>query len=280
MTTVRQWTGREASVLRAALRLSVRDFAAKLGVDLRTVTKWQARGAAVILRPYMQAVLDTALERASDEAKARFEQSLQSDPSANEPLAGLPWETADLVQRMQASDVSTQTLECLEATVFELCCQYPYRDAGELRREAQRWLGHVGGLLRRPVGLRQHQELLVSAGWLALLVGCLEYDLGMRAAAEATRVAARQLGDEAGYGEIVAWSHEMSAWFALTQGRYTQVVEAAEAGQYADSVHSVRVQLLAQEAKALGRIGDIGAVHGVLERGAHTARRADRQPAL
>jgi hypothetical protein len=51
--------------------------------------------------------------------------------------------------------------------------------------------------------------LLTAAGWLALLVGCVEYDLGLRAAAEATRAAAKRLGAEAGNGEIIAWAHEM-----------------------------------------------------------------------
>ena len=79
MTAVRAWTGREAGALRAAMRLSIRDFAELLGVGVRTVTKWQARGADVCLRPAMQSVLDTALERASDEVRARFELILTVD---------------------------------------------------------------------------------------------------------------------------------------------------------------------------------------------------------
>ncbi|HEV2928454.1 MAG TPA: XRE family transcriptional regulator, partial [Propionibacteriaceae bacterium] len=121
--------------------------------------------------------------------------------------------------------------------------------------------------LFRPVGLKQHQELLTVAGWLALLVGCVEYDLGMRAAAEATRVAALQLATEGGNGEIAAWAWEMSAWFALTQGRYGQVVDAAQAGQATVGHRLAAVQLLAQEAKARGRMGDLDGVHAVLDRG-------------
>ncbi|MGH3870335.1 MAG: hypothetical protein ACRDSR_02265 [Pseudonocardiaceae bacterium] len=75
MTTVSRWTGREAKLLRVALRLSVRDFAARLGVGVRTVNKWEARQADITPLPYMQEVLDTALARASDEAKARFADS-------------------------------------------------------------------------------------------------------------------------------------------------------------------------------------------------------------
>jgi hypothetical protein len=69
---VRHWTGREAKALRAAVRLSVRDFAEQLGIGARTVSKWEARGPGVSLRPAMQAVLDATLERASHQAKARF----------------------------------------------------------------------------------------------------------------------------------------------------------------------------------------------------------------
>jgi tetratricopeptide (TPR) repeat protein len=79
MTAVRVWTGREARALRAALRLSIRDFAELLGVGVRTVTKWQARGEDVCLRPVMQSVLDTALARSSDEVRARFELILTTE---------------------------------------------------------------------------------------------------------------------------------------------------------------------------------------------------------
>jgi len=67
-----QWTGQEARALRRALRLSVRGFADHLGFAPRTVAKWEAGGAAICPRPDSQAALDTALERADDEVKARF----------------------------------------------------------------------------------------------------------------------------------------------------------------------------------------------------------------
>jgi len=178
-----------------------------------------------------------------------------------------PWQTAELLHRMQASDTTPGTLDSLHATIAELCCEYPYRDAAELRADAHGWLQQVAKLLRKPVGLRQHTELLVAAGWLALLIGCLEYDLGMRVAAESTRAAARQLGDEAGHNEIVGWTYEMSAWFALTQGRYRDVVTIAQAGQNAAAGHSVEVQLIAQEAKARARMSDTAELAAALERG-------------
>ncbi|MFF0151085.1 multiprotein-bridging factor 1 family protein [Micromonospora sp. NPDC005203] len=178
-----------------------------------------------------------------------------------------PWETAELLHRMHANDAAPATIETLQATVTELSCQYGWRDARELRAEGQGWIREVVRLLHRPTGLRQHQELLVCAGWLALLVGCVEYDLGMRAGAEATRTAARQLGDEAGHTGITGWSWEMAAWFALTQSRHGAVLAASRAGQRAAGRQGVTVQLIAQEAKALARIGDAPAVREALDRG-------------
>ncbi|WP_405070384.1 helix-turn-helix domain-containing protein [Kribbella sp. NBC_01510] len=181
-------------------------------------------------------------------------------------LDEVPWQTAELVQRMQASDTTPHTLEILRSTVEDLCCQYSRRDALELREEAHAWLDHVGGLLMRPVGLKAHQELLVAGGWLALLAGCVEYDLGLRAAAESTRTAALQLGLEAGHPEIAGWGHEMTAWFALTQGRFRRAIAAAQQGQAVAKTSSVHVQLIAQEAKARARLREAG-LQGLLESG-------------
>jgi transcriptional regulator with XRE-family HTH domain len=75
---VQRWTGVESRALRLALRLSVRDFAAGLGVGFRTVAKWEAAGAKITPRPEMQEALDTALARAPDETKIRFSLLLRS----------------------------------------------------------------------------------------------------------------------------------------------------------------------------------------------------------
>ena len=72
MTVVGQWTGQEASALRQALRMTIRDFAEHLGVAERTVAKWEAGRSAMVPVPVMQAALDTVLARASDDAKGRF----------------------------------------------------------------------------------------------------------------------------------------------------------------------------------------------------------------
>lgn len=77
MVSVGRWTGREAGLLRQVLRMSVRVYAAHLGVGIRTVSKWERFGTSTTPWPDTQAILDTALARADAAAQARFEQLLQ-----------------------------------------------------------------------------------------------------------------------------------------------------------------------------------------------------------
>src|SRR6266516_5024342 len=72
---------------------------------------------------------------------------------------------------------------------------------------------------------------------------------------------------EADHAEIQAWAHEIRAWMNLTSGDYHGVIAAAQAGTEAAPVHSVTVQLAAQEAKAWARIGDRRQTEVTLDRG-------------
>lgn len=78
---------------------------------------------------------------------------------------------------------------------------------------------------------------------------------------------AASLGQEADHAVISAWSQELTCWFALTQGRHRQVIEAARVGREMAPDASVAVQLAGQEAKAWARMGDRRQVELALERG-------------
>jgi tetratricopeptide (TPR) repeat protein len=58
--------------------MSVRDFAAKLGVAPRTVSYWEARGSAITPLPETQEILDAALAAAAPAAQQRFQSQLGS----------------------------------------------------------------------------------------------------------------------------------------------------------------------------------------------------------
>jgi tetratricopeptide (TPR) repeat protein len=176
-------------------------------------------------------------------------------------------DTHELVQRIRQSSVNDSTLDALNLTVEQLCCDYVSASPHELIATSRDWLSQLTRLLDERLTLVQHREVLDAAGWLALLIGCLEYDLGEARAAEATRKAALSLGTEAGNAAVVGWAHEMRAWFSLTSGRYREVIAAAQAGQDAAPGRSVAVQLLGQEAKAWARMGNQRNVVKALEKG-------------
>ncbi len=72
MTTVQRWSGIEVRALRAAKRMSIREFAAHLGVSERMISKWEAGQEKIHPRPINQAALDTCLSRCDPDTRARF----------------------------------------------------------------------------------------------------------------------------------------------------------------------------------------------------------------
>jgi transcriptional regulator with XRE-family HTH domain len=76
------WTGREAKILRDALRLSQRDFASRLGVSRTTVGEWEKRGEDITLSTDSQALLDTLLTMANLQEQDRFAQGLDENRHA------------------------------------------------------------------------------------------------------------------------------------------------------------------------------------------------------
>jgi transcriptional regulator with XRE-family HTH domain len=72
VTTVQRWSGVEVRALRSAKRMSLREFAAHLGVSERMISKWEAGREAIHPRPVNQAALDTVLARCDPDTRARF----------------------------------------------------------------------------------------------------------------------------------------------------------------------------------------------------------------
>jgi transcriptional regulator with XRE-family HTH domain len=73
VTGIVRWTGLEASALRQARRMSVREFAAHLGVNDAAVSNWERRGDLARLRYHTQEILDTDLAMAPAGVRERFD---------------------------------------------------------------------------------------------------------------------------------------------------------------------------------------------------------------
>lgn len=85
MNPADEWTGRTASALQAALRMSNEGFAAHLGIGVRTVASWHQKPD---LRPRseMQQVLDRAYEQVGDAERARLTGIVPAETSAEPRL--------------------------------------------------------------------------------------------------------------------------------------------------------------------------------------------------
>jgi hypothetical protein len=100
------------------------------------------------------------------------------------------FDTMDLDRMVMVSDLGQGTIDTLQEAADLLCRAYPSASAPELRARTKQRLSYITRLIGGRLTLDQHRELLVTAGWLALLLGCLHYDLGEREQAETARRAA------------------------------------------------------------------------------------------
>lgn len=157
--SVRQWTGHEAGLLRQALRMSVRAYAAHLGVGIRTVSKWEKLGTSTCPWPDTQAILDTALARSDTTVQARFEQSLGMSPGRR------PSRTPSLT----IADHETWT-EDLERIVVCLDRQ----DFAFAATLLERWLGPAQAHDLDNRGLYLYGRSLALSGDLRRLQGTLQ----------------------------------------------------------------------------------------------------------
>jgi transcriptional regulator with XRE-family HTH domain len=199
--------------------------------------------------------LAEALDRVLDSGGALA--AIAEVPTAPSPAALADVELIELARQAGTSDLAAGTLELLDAAVDRMCRSYPADDPAELSERAARHLRYVTRLLAGRVTLAQHRELLVIAGWLAALIACACFDVGDTHPAETARVMAGQFGAQAGHGELIAWSFEISAYFALVEGRYRDTVALSEAGlEHTGTATSAAVQLALQAARGYARMGD------------------------
>jgi hypothetical protein len=179
VTVVGQWTGQEASALRQALRMTIRDFAEHLGVAERTVAKWEASGSAMVPVPVMQAALDTVLARASDDAKGRFAMLLAAtrDP-AKSPGSAAVLGAATLVGPAPVPRrLDPEAIRRLRTILLEYARIDNLLGPAHLLDLVALHLNFIGELLTIATG-HVRTELLTVGSWYAEFAGWLYQDAG------------------------------------------------------------------------------------------------------
>lgn len=285
MTTVERWTGREARLLRQALRLSVRGFADYLGVSVRTISKWEAGGASRVPRPDYQAVLDTTLSRATDEQRARFTETaglvdrsapddarsldLLDSPVAGSgltPLAEAPWlprlNVGQLRELSQTLDEAGQLADAELAQYFEgklAASQARDGDRGpvEALPSALSVIAAIETSARR-VSLAVRRELLCLAARGSEFAGWLYRDGGDYAQATYWYDRAAEWAQEAGSAPLqgyVLLRRSQMAYDVRDGLRTLTLAQAAQDGPWQLPVR-MRAEVAQQEALGLAMTGE------------------------
>lgn len=172
-----------------------------------------------------------------------------------------------MIQEMDRTDIGSGTIEGLYTLFDKLCRDYPSGDVLELRQRLKRLFAKIIQLRRGRMNFAQNKELVALCGWVTALLACVEWDMNQREAAETAQSATARFAGEIGHAELTAWSYEMQAWFALTEGRYSDVTRIAGAGQAIGGENSAIVQLLMQEARGWARLGNRHAAESAMDRG-------------
>ncbi|APE38892.1 hypothetical protein BOX37_31040 [Nocardia mangyaensis] len=275
---VGEWTGREARALRDAKRMSIREFAAHLGVHERLVSKWEAGGARVRPRPVNQAALDTSLARSDDVVRARFSTLLAPAGDADllafvdagikgtvpemmserELIMAAAHEASEHAAAAESTNVGATTLAQLDADVRRIANEYVHAAPAPMMVEMLRVRRRVYRLLdgqQKPVDT---SHLYLLAGTLSGLLANASTDLGYLDAAGEQIRAAWAYAELSGHNGLRAWTRGMHALIENWSDRPRNAVQLARSGQEFTTPGLARVRLLNIEARVWARLGNDG----------------------
>jgi hypothetical protein len=258
MNVVASWTGARADALRQALRMTIEGFAGHLGVATRTAAYWRAQPDMPV-RPVTQQILDVALARAPEQARAQFalllaerERQVPALPSPRLPVSD---DVASLTAWITSSNTSDEAIEHIDQAAVVLADKHTQvtarcvlADVLQLHRKTQTLL--YTGKQR----LRQTRDLIRIDSDLLAQASVLLGDLGQDAAA-------RSYGGAALLGMQEAETSQAKACYALAktarwQHNYAEAADLALHGFEHGPVNPMSVQLAYYEANAAALAGD------------------------
>jgi hypothetical protein len=268
MQVVTSWTGAHADALRQSMRMTNESFAEYLGVAVRTVAYWRKR-PEMVPGVANQEILDAALERAPDRAKAQFAVLLgqvAGDAPAEPPEEHFEIPGTGLLGKSASASPEfgdSAYLLSVHSHIKEIVALDNRFGAADLIRLSTRFFNglhdHLGAGTYDP---RIERDLHSAAGELAEVVGWLAYD------AEAHNLA-RRMNQEALYFTRLAGDTEMelltlqnSSMHAGAQGRPREALQIARSvleGSYRLSPR-LKALFLTRKARALAQGGDESAL--------------------
>lgn len=281
------WTGFEAAALQEAMRKTIREFAAMLGVETTTVNNWRSRLSSVTPRSDTQEILDTTYaRRATPQDRARFEQIVAEGETVwrNRHLAsarrsqtedaradtsddgGLTADgdhgtTTDLLAVLRrvhklSRTIDPDVVEQLQTSTLHMIANYETVDPSDLipsLKEQRDWLDELIDECSHP---KQRGELFEIASETSGLLGYIAVGTGNYPLARAYCLEAFHLGDNAQNTNLTAWARGLQSFCEYYAGRYGRALDFAQDGltQAGDGPQSARLAINGV-ARAMGKLG-------------------------
>jgi hypothetical protein len=176
MQIVATWTGSSADALRQALRMTNESYADHLGVAVRTVANWR-KTPATVPQTETQRILDTALDRAPDRAKAKFAALLGKEDVGVPVARGEQSSGASLVPAQRTDFGDDDYLVSVRTRIGTIVEADNLFGSAEVLKTSLRFFrtlhDHLGAGTYDP---RLERDLQSAAGELAEVAGWLAYD--------------------------------------------------------------------------------------------------------
>jgi transcriptional regulator with XRE-family HTH domain len=242
---------------REELCLSVEQVARAVGVDRKTVWRWETGESTPYLRqrPALAEVLELSLDEI-EQLLAGQSVEPAKPPHLGKVLHDVADEVAGFTRRAETTAVGRATLEHLERVVADVSAAYSRGAPAEVFTVAHTHRRQVDELLQGPHTLAEGRELYVQAAWLSEILAWVTHDLGSTTAADAYCVDAFEHAHQAGHAELCGWAMDARASIALYDDRPADALRSALRGaDAAPAAHPLVVRLHAQAARALAVLG-------------------------
>jgi tetratricopeptide (TPR) repeat protein len=283
MQVIVEWTGAHADALRRSLRMTNEQFAEYLGVAVRTVSYWRKRPEKVP-QTRMHAILDTALDRASERAKAQFavlvseasSHAADTDPlsvSVDAITTSFDASGPDPDERNRIRGVLLQPSRLDEATVAHLTqALYGQRHAEDslgprmMIDPMKAQLDTLVTALRGASGPHKTALMHLVANWMTF-IGWLHTALREYPEADAAFTIAEEMSGELEDGILACTATSYRGYIALLQGRHRTAIRATAAALGTPGAHPTQVAYdTLQTAQAYAGLGDFREAKSLLHR--------------
>ena len=258
MQVVATWSGSSADALRQAFRMTNESYAEHLGVAVRTVAYWRKRPETVP-QAAIQEILDAALERAPDRAKAQFA-ALVGEMERGTRAVGHeePFGTSlSPVTSPEFGDL--EYLQSIRRHIREIVALDNRFGAADILKLSMRFFRTLHDQLGAGTyDARLERDLQSAAGELAEVVGWLAYDAAEHNLCRRMNQESLYFTRLAGDKTVELLTLQNSSMHAGSQGHPREALQIARSVLEGDYVLSPRLKalFLTRKARAMAQGGD------------------------